>query len=603
MKEHVSSTHKVKAAEHKTSPLWRECTLQTYFVGRGRVKYFVVVDNKNEEKINILELSTPLKKEEKALFIKLEKDYQHVNRDIEEQASIVHDFADSRSERVPWPERVEFPSHTATLKDEEIWSSYKLLPKKEVDGGAEGATDPNLTPGALISPYLWSKSDGTVWADDTLAACLAKACTRAQVPRFKTARWRQFAASITKEKFAAKERANFDMEDNLGDDIEDELDLVVLAELSNHSYHTFNHAEKRPRGMSDTLSLRMLDASKRGQMRRKGAYSEADLLTVARKLHSAPNMKFRVPGQRRGVLAVMGPQPAEQVVLILGTGSGKTLVFQVGAMAADARTTILILPAVVLRGDMLRRCQLVGIQPLIWSRCTEGFLEYAHTLVRGQELDRIVVDESQLTITASDYRPCISQLGWYVRQIRTQTVWLTATLPPVMQEEFIEQNKLVRPTIIRESTNRPNIKYLISLEDGSGTLLEKAVTLVRTCWPRRDIFDHAKDKIIIYCRTRLEVRGLQELLGCPAYMSEWGSEEEKREIINGWLGDAKQPAIVATSALGIGLDYPHVRWVIHVDAPDKMTDFSQESGRAGRDGRAATSIVMIRSHWKPQSGG
>ncbi|OBT94394.1 hypothetical protein VE01_07776 [Pseudogymnoascus verrucosus] len=52
------------------------------------------------------------------------------------------------------------------------------------------------TPGALISPYLWSKLDGTVWADDTLAACLAKACTRAQVPWFKTAQWRQFAASI-----------------------------------------------------------------------------------------------------------------------------------------------------------------------------------------------------------------------------------------------------------------------------------------------------------------------------------------------------------------------------------------------------------------------
>lgn len=191
------------------------------------------------------------------------------------------------------------------------------------------------------------------------------------VRRFRgSRRHRQFAASITKEKFAAKERANFDMQDNPGDDIEDELDLVALAELSNHSYHTFNHAYagtttltmntllhrsyraseswrtlfrfnhilqgKRPRGVSDTLSLRMLDASKRVQMRRKGAYSEADLLTVARKLHSAPNMKFRAAGQRNGVLAILGPQPAEQVVLILGTGSGKTLVFQVGAMVADA---------------------------------------------------------------------------------------------------------------------------------------------------------------------------------------------------------------------------------------------------------------------------
>ncbi|KFZ24597.1 hypothetical protein V502_00922, partial [Pseudogymnoascus sp. VKM F-4520 (FW-2644)] len=128
MKEHVSSTHKVKAAEHKTSPLWRECTLQTYFVGRGRVKYFVVVDNKKLGKLNTSELSTALKEEEKELFIKLEDDYQDVKGDIEKQAGIVQDFGDSQSAWVPWLERC----------------SYKLLPKKEVDGGAEGATDPDL---------------------------------------------------------------------------------------------------------------------------------------------------------------------------------------------------------------------------------------------------------------------------------------------------------------------------------------------------------------------------------------------------------------------------------------------------------------------------
>ena len=60
--------------------------------------------DKKEEKINILELSTPLKKEEEALFMKLEEDYQDVKGNIEEEASIVRDFADSRSERVPWLE-------------------------------------------------------------------------------------------------------------------------------------------------------------------------------------------------------------------------------------------------------------------------------------------------------------------------------------------------------------------------------------------------------------------------------------------------------------------------------------------------------------------
>jgi superfamily II DNA or RNA helicase len=505
-------------------------------------------------------------------------------------------------------------------------------------------------PGALISPYLWAKLDGAVWADGTLSACLTKACTRAKVPRLHTSNWRQFAASITKEKFSVKERANFDLEEGVGEDIEDELDLVALAELSNHTYHTFNHAYagtttltmntllhrsyraseswrtlfrfnyilqgKRPRGASETLSLRMLDASKRGQMRRKGAYSAADLLAVARRLYNAPDMQLRVPGQRDGLLAVMGPHPAEQVVLVIGTGSGKSLIFMVGASVADARTTILVLPMVILRGDMLRRCHLIGIRPLIWSVdckqsaslvivsaeavCTETFLDYARGLVSRQKLDRIVIDEGHLTITTSDYRPCMAQLGWHIRQIRTQTVWLTATLPPVMQEQFIEHNKLVKPRVIRESTNRSNIKYMVSRETGPGTLIEKAANLVRVYWPRKEIFDHAQDKIILYCRTRDEVALLANTLGYSSYTSESGSDEKKAAILSGWLSNLDQPAIAATSALGIGFDYPHVRWVVHVNAPDEVSAFSQESGRAGRDGRKASSIVMLSATWKPQ---
>ena len=343
------------------------------------------------------------------------------------------------------------------------------------------------------------------------------------------------------------------------------------------------------------------------------------LFRSARRLYNAPDMQLRVPGQRDGLLAVMGPYPAEQVVLVIGTGSGKSLVFMVGASVTDARTTILVLPMVILRVDMLKRCHLVGIRPLIWSAdikqsaslvivsaeaaCTETFLDYARGLVSQQKLDRIVIDEGHLTITTSDYRPCMAQLGWYIRQIRTQTVWLTATLPPVMQEQFIEHNKLVKPRIIRESTNRPNIKYMVSRETGPGTLVEKAAKLVRAYWPRREIFDHAQDKIILYCRTLDEVALLANALGCPSYTSKSGSDEEKAAILSGWLSNRDQPAIAATSALGIGFDYPHVRWVIHVDAPDEVSAFSQESGRAGRDGGKASSIVLLSATWKPKLDG
>ncbi|KAL5344173.1 hypothetical protein ACLOAV_010863, partial [Pseudogymnoascus australis] len=344
------------------------------------------------------------------------------------------------------------------------------------------------TPKALISPYVWAKLDGSVWPDGTLSRCLRKACARAKVPPFHTSNWRQVSASICKEKFSAKDRANFDLEDNGVEDIEDELDLIAMAEQSNHTYRTFNHAYagsstltmnallhrnyrasetwrtffrfdhvlqgKRPRGVSETLSLRMLDASKRSQVRRRGR-------------------------------------------------------------------------------ELLQRCHRVGIRPLIWSVgckewaslvivsaeavCTESFLQYAHWLVDGQQLSRIVVDESQLTITANDYRKCMSQLGWYTRQIRTQTVWLTATLPPVMQDDFIEQNKLVRPRIIRESTNRPNIKYLVSRYTGPTLLVDVAANLVRTYWPQKQIFNHERDKIIIYCQSRDDVGKLGDILGCPTY--------------------------------------------------------------------------------------
>src|SRR5271167_3381034 len=132
-------------------------------------------------------------------------------------------------------------------------------------------------------------------------------------------------------------------------------------------------------------------------MYRRGAYTEADLLAVAQKLYNIPDLQFRVPGQQNRVLAVIGSQPAEQVVLVIGTGSGKTLVIIISTAIADTRTTILVLLIVALQGDILRCFHKVGIRPLVWSvrykqsaslvivsaeaACTQGFLEYCYIKV------------------------------------------------------------------------------------------------------------------------------------------------------------------------------------------------------------------------------
>jgi hypothetical protein len=138
-------------------------------------------------------------------------------------------------------------------------------------------------------------------------------------------------------------------------------------------------------------------------------------------------MQLHVLGQRDGLLAVIGPYPAEQVVLVIGTSSGKSLIFIIGALVADARTTILVLLIVILRGNILRHYYLINIRPLIWlvnikqsallviisaeTIYTETFLDYTRGLVSRQKLDRIMINKGHLTITTSDYRPCIAQLG------------------------------------------------------------------------------------------------------------------------------------------------------------------------------------------------
>lgn len=94
--------------------------MQTYFISPEKIDYLVVVDNKTKENLIISELSPPLKKVERNLFMKLDNDYQGVKGDMEKQASIVQNFGYSRSARVPWPERVAFPSHLVGLQDEEM---------------------------------------------------------------------------------------------------------------------------------------------------------------------------------------------------------------------------------------------------------------------------------------------------------------------------------------------------------------------------------------------------------------------------------------------------------------------------------------------------
>ena len=87
---------------------------------------------------------------------------------------------------------------------------------------------------------------------------------------------------------------------------------------------------------------------------------------MARRLYNDPALQLRRPGQEKAILAVLGPRPAEQVIIVLGTSSGKSLLFIVAAAIDGAGTTVLILLAVALRTNILDRLHKAGIQYRKW---------------------------------------------------------------------------------------------------------------------------------------------------------------------------------------------------------------------------------------------
>jgi superfamily II DNA helicase RecQ len=163
---------------------------------------------------------------------------------------------------------------------------------------------------------------------------------------------------------------------------------------------------------------------------------------------------------------------------------------------------------------------------------SKDFIKYARRLIAEQKLDRIVVDECHLTVVAAEYRPSIIELI-AIRSLRTQFVYLTATLPPSIRAEFEERNYLYYPIVIRALSNRPNIFYIVRKIDArAGSLLKQAAAEAKEAWTDSGFFDHAYDKIILYVRIYKDADDLAELLSCSSYTVESRTPVEKKQILD-----------------------------------------------------------------------
>ena len=143
------------------------------------------------------------------------------------------------------------------------------------------------------------------------------------------------------------------------------------------------------------------------------------------------------------------------MVAVLATGEGKSLAFILPSRLLGAGITVVILPLVALRHNMIRRCEQLGLQFRIWDKnqsehdnfgypllfipveCAvkRQFRGYLGRLDSRNQVDRVVFDESHLILTASKYRPKLYLIK-FLRQLRCQFVFLTATLLPSIEARF-----------------------------------------------------------------------------------------------------------------------------------------------------------------------
>lgn len=301
------------------------------------------------------------------------------------------------------------------------------------------------------------------------------------------------------------------------------------------------------------------------------------------------------------------------VLALLPTGGGKSICFQVPALAREG-VCLVVSPLIALMEDQVMNLKKRGIQAeFIVSGMTYKEIDHLLDRVRFGNVkflytsperlqSRLFIERCKLMnvgLIAVDEAHCISQWGFdfrppyldiaALREIHPNTpiIALTASATERVKNDIVHFLKLKKHHYFEGSFARKNLSYEVYHVNN------KEAAIIHMVSKYRDYTG------IVYCQTRKSTKFITLVLTANKLSADFyhgGLTREERKVKQADWIEGRTKVIVATNAFGMGIDKPDVRFVLHYEFPDSLEAFYQEAGRAGRDGNPARTLAFIGDH-------